>query len=329
MENLLNTFMEYVKKGLGLEVKIVPWTDSSRLPMFLRDKYLFYACRILNTPHVLMVAGKGGGMTPAVIRKHVDKVTEAAGCEVIYVSRAMASYNRARLIEQKVSFIVPDNQMYLPAMGMDLREHIRSLRNKEESLHLSPSTQAAVLEAIYFGTGVGKGISQLELSKLITYTPMTLSRVFNELGELDFAEVKDRGRERVLCFREGGRQLWNSAKPYLRSPVRRIALAPEILQNTSRAGLTALAEYTMLAAPATPVYAMTVSQWKCHYPERKDEPPPIQTDSSVNMEIWNYMPLTFGNPGCVDTLSLFLSLERTDDARVESACKKLLETMPW
>ncbi|MEI6422370.1 MAG: hypothetical protein WCP55_09140, partial [Lentisphaerota bacterium] len=275
------------------------------------------------------VAGKGAGETPAVIRKHADKVTEAAGCEVIYVSRAMASYNRARLIEQKVAFVVPDNQMYLPAMGMDLREHIRGLRHKEETLHLSPSAQAVVLEAIYFGTGVGKGISQIELSNTTTYTPMTLSRVFNELGELDFAEVKDRGRERVLCFREGGRQLWNSAKPYLRSPVRRIAWAPEIPQNASRAGLTALAEYTMLAAPATPVYAVTVSQWKNHYPDRKDEPPPIQTGKSVNVEIWTYFPENCGNAGCVDPLSLYLSLEGTDDARVEGARKKLLENMQW
>ncbi len=299
--------------------------------MLFRDKYLFSTCRILNARYLLMVDLKGAGETPAVIRKHAEKIAEAADCEVIYVSEAMASYNRVRLIEQKVAFVVPDNQMYLPTIGMDLREHIRGLRNKEETLQLSPSAQTVVLQAIYFGIGVGEGISQQELSKLTTYTPMTLSRVFNELGQHDFAEVKDRGRERVLRFREGGRPLWDSAKPYLRSPVKRVACIPTLPGDALHAGLTALAECTMLVAPATPVCAMTLSQWKNHYPERKAEPPPIQTDKSATVEIWNYMPLNFnlGKPGSVDPLSLCLSLEGSDDERIEGACKKVLEKMPW
>ena len=329
MEELLNAFKEYMQRSLGLEVKPVVWAKSGRLPMLFRDKYHFYSCKILNVPHMLMLAGKGGEATPAVIRKHVDKIMEACGCEVIYVSGAMASYNRARLMEHKVSFVVPDNQMYLPGLGMDLREHIRGLRHPEEAQHLSPSAQAVVLHSIYFGTGVGKGISQIEMSKFINYTPMTLSRVFDELGALEFAEVKDQGRERILRFQLGGRQLWDSARPYLRSPVRRVAWFPMIPDNALRAGLTALSEYTMLAAPATPVYALTVSQWKCHYPDRKDEPPPLQTDKSTTVEIWTYSPLFYGKPGCVDTLSLYLSLEGTDDARVEGARKKLMEKMQW
>ncbi len=329
MDELLNQFKEYLHRNLGVEVRPVPWTGSGKLPMLFRDKYHFYSCRIQDIPHILMVAGKGGGDTPAAIRKHVDRVMEAGGCEVIYVCGAMESYNRARLVEHKVSFVVPDNQMYLPGLGTDLREHVRSLRHKEETQHLSPSAQAVVLQAVYFGRAVDKELSQIELSKFINYTPMTLSRVFDELGTLEFAEVKDRGRERVLRFRMGGRQLWEAAMPYLRSPVRRVAWAPTIPENSLCAGLTALAEYTMLAAPATPVYAVTVSQWKCHYPDRKDEPPPIQTDKTVSVEIWNYQSEQYGKPGCVDPLSLYLSLEGVDDARVEGARKKLLEKVQW
>ena len=37
----------------------------------------------------------------------------------------MASYERKRLIEQKVPSIVPGNQLYLPDLGLDLREYFR------------------------------------------------------------------------------------------------------------------------------------------------------------------------------------------------------------
>ena len=44
---------------------------------------------------------------------------------MVYVTGALASYERKRLIEQKVPFMVPGNQLYLPDLGIDLREYFR------------------------------------------------------------------------------------------------------------------------------------------------------------------------------------------------------------
>jgi hypothetical protein len=41
------------------------------------------------------------------------------------------------LIEQKVSFIVPGNQLYLPDLGLDLREYFRQRAVDPLSLTLS------------------------------------------------------------------------------------------------------------------------------------------------------------------------------------------------
>jgi len=58
--------------------------------------------------------------------------------DVVYVRTRMTAFNRKRLIEQKVPFIVPGNQMYLPTLAIDLRELELSLKdNRDERVEAS------------------------------------------------------------------------------------------------------------------------------------------------------------------------------------------------
>ena len=57
----------------------------------------------------------------ASIRAQIDKIREVTGLPVLYATEALASFERERLIEQKVPFVVPGNQLYLPHLGVDLR----------------------------------------------------------------------------------------------------------------------------------------------------------------------------------------------------------------
>lgn len=88
-----------------------------------------------------MVDSDDEEQSPATIRKHVDNLHAYADAQVIYVRERITPYNRKRLIGQKVSFIVPGNQMYLPMMGIDLREHFRKVRG--QPLEFSQSSAAA------------------------------------------------------------------------------------------------------------------------------------------------------------------------------------------
>ena len=54
-------------------------------------------------------------------RAHFDRIWTIAGHPVVYVTEALASYERRHLIAKKVPFIVPGNQLYLPELGIDLR----------------------------------------------------------------------------------------------------------------------------------------------------------------------------------------------------------------
>ena len=330
MITLLNRLNVYLQKTLGLQADTAPWGDSKRLPMLFRNKYDFHFCGLLNAQILLMLAESDNADTPATIKKHVDKVMAISACEVVYVSETIAPHNRNRLIKHKVSFIVPENQMYLPVLGMDLREHIRNVRKPAERT-FSPATQAVVLNAIYFRHGVDDYVTPLELAKRLDYTKMTLSRVVDELEATSLVEVRTQWKERRFRFPMGGRQLWGKARPFMRSPTKRTVavIEPPNEVDCHLAGESALSEYTMLAPPAQPTYAMTTKKWKKLYANRNDEPRNVPEDDVVTIEIWHYLPFNTGNVGCVDPLSLLLSITDVTDERVEAALEELEGKVSW
>jgi hypothetical protein len=187
-----------------------------------------------------------------------------------------------------------------------------------------------VLHAIYFGCDSENGFSPKELSGLLNYSSMTLSRAFDEIESVAIADVSIFGRERKLQFPDNKEELWKKAKPYLRSPVkRRVVSDAKSLSDYPLAGFSAMSRYTMLAEPQRAVYALSLGQWKSICPERKDEAVQIESEDAVTAEIWSYRPFNVGLPQCVDPLSLHLSIPDQDDERVEVSLEELLGSVSW
>ncbi len=121
MRDLARKFEKYLFENLGLSTHLTPWSKQKSLPYFLRDLYTMYECQLLSQPWLVMSARDNEEVTPATIRKHIEQLQKTWGHEVLYLHPTLSSYNRKRLIERKISFVVPGNQMYLPMLGVDLR----------------------------------------------------------------------------------------------------------------------------------------------------------------------------------------------------------------
>jgi hypothetical protein len=152
MEKLLRNFEHHLRETLGITVAPEKWENAGKLPFFLRDLYDFFQVSVLDTSCLLMIVRNEEEQTPANIRKQMLQVREKWDGEVIYLRSSISAYNRKRLIEQKVPFVVPGNQMYLPMLGIDLREHFRQIRTGVP-IKFSPSTQALVLHVLLHGAG--------------------------------------------------------------------------------------------------------------------------------------------------------------------------------
>ena len=260
MQTVLHELERYLHDALGVSVKTTPWSGVGQLPPVLRERYRFAKAELLGLRALLVIDANPEEQSPATVRKHLDMLQSKQPAELIYVRARVTAYNRKRLIEQKVPFIVPGNQMYLPMLAIDLREHFRRIR--EEAPTFSPSTQVVVLHAML--RDAGQVLIPSEMAPLLGYSAMTMTRAFDELETAKLAEVTVRGRERCLRFIGDRREIWEKAQPFLRNPVSKRLFIRRIngAEGATHAGLTALAHYSMLAPPAYTTYALSREEWK-------------------------------------------------------------------
>jgi hypothetical protein len=327
MKKLIHQLERYLRETIGIPVGAHPWEKGSGLPQYLRARYRFFRMDVLGTDCVLMADTGEEEQTPWVIGKHLDQVRSRGQVEVVYVRHAVTSYNRKRLIEQKVPFIVPGNQMYLPMLGIDLREHLKRLREKRQVF--SPSTQALILHVLW--RKETDKVTPAEIAHRLGYSPMTMTRAFDELETAGIGEHSVLGKERHLHFPETGKPLWGKVLPYLITPVRKRRYVTSSIQteNGSLAGLSALARYTLLAEPKVKVFAFSSDHWKVRMQQDKILELALPEPGSFEIELWKYSPVHFTHEGKVDRLSLYLSLKDSTDERIQSALDALLGGMEW
>jgi len=311
---------DYLVEVLDLQVKIQPWTKGNTLPFFLRDTYDFYETSLFKMSSLLVLAKEDVGPTPAKLKKHFMQIQKKTNRLCIFVQEGTTSYNRKRLIEHRIPFIIPGNQMYLPELGIDLREHFRAVKSSKKLL--SPATQALLIYVLLDQEGVA--ITPSKLSSVLGYTVMTMSRAFDELESAGIGEVIREGKERLLVFKESKKEIWENAKLLMRDPVKKRVWVkgkkPKLFS-----GLSALAEGTMLAPPSTPVFAVSLNEWK----KMEVIKLPNREDAAFEVEIWHYDPSLFADRGIVDPFSLYLSLKGIEDERVEIALEEVMGKIEW
>lgn len=349
-DKILNSARNYFVEVLGEENTNTdwgePWEATSKLPIFLRSLYEFYCIKLFDKPCLLMLSISAEGETPAAVRKHWQVVAKHFSGDIIYLIDVVSSFNRKRLIEQNVPFLVPGNQLYLPMLGIDLREYFKQTRRKVSD-HIGAVSQALVLRHIQKKDC--SGIPSRELAHRTGYSPMSITRALKELAERGLASIERVGREKHLVFNASDLQLWQMAKPFLQSPVKKsvwVEAADKKKLVTAAeariAGESALAHHTMLAEPSNEVVAVNAQEWPgirklLNIEELDGGRSALQNRYAgepdvIKIEQWSYNPgiilasrTAERAPPIVDPLSLWLSLRASRDERVEIACEQLIE----
>ncbi len=329
MPTVLEQLALYLHEALGVSVAPVAWKGQRLLPHFLKEAYRFSEMELLGTRCLLMFDPSRVEQAPAVICKHIRLVGTRWEDAIVYVRTRLTAYNRKRLVEQKIPFVVPGSQMYLPPLGIDFREHFRRLLTKPVTL--GPSAQALVIHVLLGAHRDREVLTPKEMAARLGYSAMTMTRAFDEIEATDLGEVSRSGRQRHLRFAGGPQDLWTRAQPLLRSPVKKRLCIQSVATTQAglRAGLLALAEYTMLAPPARGTRALSREEWQALRKQHDLVEVPELDPDALEVEVWSYSPAQFSDGSLVDPLSLYLSLKDTDDERVAASLEELLENVKW
>ena len=168
----------YLETILQRDVPLKDWDGHEALPVFLTRLYQFFETRIGQTPLLFMSASQTAEHTPAEIRKHLDLAKPGFDGIVVYSAERLTSGFRARLIAAGVAFAVPGNQLFVPELATDLREHFRAPK-PERPDKLSPSAQL-VLFFHLLKDDQARPWTPTEMTEPLGYSIMTMSRAFDE-----------------------------------------------------------------------------------------------------------------------------------------------------
>jgi len=311
--------MKYLTNTLGIEAHIELWSGYSGLPYYLNERYEIKKAE-LEGVHCLFLAPKGELDTLNALKKHIAKVREIEPLPIVLELDNITSWRRKSLIGARIPFVAPDCQIYLPFLGIALRERYTTETPYMEVL--MPSSQLLLFRYLYqaepelYTNGVSDSLG---------LSAMQISRAVKQLKAFDLVSVRKDGVRMVVSGMENRRDLFEKAKPYLVNPVRKKVYVEfgTIPDDLPQSGLTALSELTMLNPPAIRTFAFFGKVGELTGTDKL-----IDSDTQAEIEVWRYAPtLLSDSPSIVDTLSLIASLQSDSDERVEQAAEEALSKL--
>ena len=327
---------EYIEITLGItDVKIEEYLGTEQIPYLFQDQFYFYQM-LLRQQRIILVWPKQHDMTIRQIRDSIEHMSLKD--PVVICFEVLASYERRYLIEKKVSFIVPGNQMYLLDLGIDLREYFPRKKNTHLK-SINPATQAMLLWFLMNNQYKNEWCPS-EVASVLDYAGMTSTRACNELLEIGLFESFKVGRKNYLRLLDNHQNTWEKAKPYLKSPVKQKIWVKEKI-NLSQgqaylAGITALSKMTMINSESETCYAITAQQWHDH--KNLVRILPEEEPGAICYQIWTYETKMYQektteksikNSQLVDVLSLWLSFQDSTDVRIQMVLDELGKDIKW
>ena len=323
MERLEKKLKAYLSEVTGKAITVHPH-GVSHLPYFLTRLYDLFDMKIGSVSYVAVFLRQEDEFKPAQFLKHLAQIPNIQSNSVCVIAESLPSYVRKRMIEKGISFVIPNVQMYLPGMGMELRSRSAGKKSRKTN-YLSPATQVVLIHWLL--GRFSEPVTPLELSKQLFYSTMSMSRALDELEVLEIGHVERRGRERLLAFTMEKQAVWEEVLPRLKNPVRylkRIAQQDLHWSEALPAGLTALSKQTMIGEPDLPEYAVSSDVWK-NMEKEGVKTIPLEEYGTCVIQVWRYDPKVLGLDGMVDPFSLYLSFQGEADERIEMALEEMME----
>jgi len=328
----VSDWKDYLSGLLGEQVEAVEDNSAAdHLSITLGALYHIYRGKLLDQMAVFVVPKKSGGPSLSDVLHHYATLQRSLGGEIVLILPIIKPHEVKRLVRERISFVVPGQQIFLPRNVVSLQGRPSVPREPSDIGNpISPCAQVVLL--YHLQRHPLTGLSQMQIARLLNWKPMTVSRAIQEIERVHLGHTGASGRANVLVM-DHGRPLWDRAESWLSTPVRtrrfvRGLGAAETGAFTA-AGISALSKYTMLAEDPVPVLAIHSRKYSALLRDDKLAVCPYREEGCSHVELWRYDPAPLAEDRAVDRLSLYLSLKGHPDERVEGALHDLLEAVSW
>lgn len=340
MEYKMKETLRYISETLGIEPTTSPLAKSylDKLPMYILETFKLYSTNLFNTEIIFAELKNNDELSIKQTENQVRQLQNLFKLKIVVVLENVQAYNRKRLIEKGINFIVPGKQLYLPDLLIDLQESYVHPKTKQKNETLLPSAQFLLIYHIIHRYGQWKleDLPFKEIATKLGYTAMSITNAIDNLKKHELIDVKGE-KEKFIRFRYERPELWNIVlqQNLFVNPVLKTVFVDEkpkdlflLSCNTS-----ALPIYTNLNPSVQEYFSIEKTVF---YGLQKSHAlvNPNEYEGKYALEVWKYNPLTLldelpNDMAVVDPLSLYLSLKDNQNERIEMALDQILEKFIW
>jgi len=334
MENII----KYVGEVLGIEIRINKFEkeDYNTLPLFIESIYTLYETVLFDKELIVAKYKESEDFSIKKTNTHFALINEIKHKNVVLILDSISSIMRKRLIEKKISFIVPNKQLYLPELLIQLQERFSIPVIKKEKQKLLPSAQLILLYHFSNKEINLELLSFKQLAHKLNYTQMAITKAIDNLKQLSLITVEGE-KEKFIRFKISRKKLWSEIieRNLFVNPVFKSVYIDIIPQSVKllRSYTSALPEYSNMNPSKQTYFAIEKSLF--YQLEKENEFLNINLyEGKYCLEVWKYNPAKLvenikNEAQAVDPLSLYLCLKNSKDERIEMAIEQIIKTYRW
>lgn len=312
---------------LGRKIEIMPYGKDDLKGISIGEKlsYTFYDGSYQDVP-LLFLEPRKENPTPKECQITSNRLVELFGMPVVFILKPGPTYERQRLMDKGVYFVMSDQYAHLPMLVA-----LEKTSNRKKSTVLSPVAQYLLL--YHLQESNLEGLSAKEIAGQIPYSYESITLGMSCLEDVGLCKkVQADQRKKTLHFELKGENLWNEAQPYLISPLEQRIFCDDIRTDADYpvCGINALAHYTWLNPDSERMFMLNNKEYRS-LKGKEVFVNPNTYDGDYIIEIWKYpaVGLITEQKQWVDRLSLALTLKTDNDPRIEKEVERMIKEIQW
>lgn len=302
-------------------VKADPNALGIELPILTARQFEFFTARLTHLASPVLFVKTEEGLLIRIIESTYRAIQKQFTGNVILYFTKLPTRDRQKLARSNVQFMVADRFLYAPLLGIAgvTRGFIASESDLLERLELSPMAETILVGQLLDGRFTGN--SGKEIAQALGITPAAASQALKELEKQELVQMRRTGKSKSANFEERS-VLWQKGFRLLKNPVEAELPLETAPKAALKAGLSALADSTMLVDPEQPIWAVYKRGFKQPVSRKSSAMEPVR--ERCKLQLWHRDPTILSANGMVDQISLFLSLVGATDERIQKELAGLL-----
>lgn len=322
----LNSAIQYIQRVFS-DVANIENSEFRNLPIYLTDKFDFMCFDLYGNAYILAEYKEKQDLFIENIEKDIAQIKRLTDRNPVFVFNWLRLTQRENLIKNKISFVVPETQIFVPYPPIYLTE--TETREKTATDKYKKSTQ--VVFAYLFLNNVDN-INAHKIAEKLGYSVTTSNRALNELVDKGLLIQNSNGTRKKYSI-PNKRDYWELGKKYLFNPVSGAYLLPKERVNIGdnrlyKSGDTALSEYSDDFDEDNnheKHYACHTKVFSEMHNNNYLKSIEFSMRSFVSLESFVYDPALLSKDDKIDPVSLYAQYLEKNDERLEIAFDKIFE----